>query len=283
MLKKIKLMLISLLFANAAIADRIEFMPTSTLKGPQGKLITMITEQAKSSNIQFAPSLKNGCGEAVNIFNTTKDPIAIIWSDTAIRHSNKTKQNCVIDFKNATPIMVAASTYEFCTLANAPLSNTNVNRFGVIVTRPTTELLRLMNSNKQGYRFKNVTYKSSGTVLQAIVNKEIDIGMLSTDAAKSAVKKGTIKCLYTTGSTQFGQQPVGKFFGEKSPLADIRLGMMMFVKNFTPAQIKRLKQSLNNEFVARMENRDFFGVKVGIDANTQQAFINTATDKARYQ
>jgi hypothetical protein len=278
-----KIILVCLLFANTAMADRIEFMPTSTLKGPQGKMIKMITEQVKLTDIQFVPSLKNGCGEAVNIFNTTKDPVAIIWSDTNIRTSNRTKQNCMIDFNTAKPIIVASETYEFCTLSNVSLSKKAVNRFGIIISRPTNELLRLMNSNKQGYTFKNVTYKSSNAVLQAILNREVEIGMLSTGAAKNAVKAGTIKCLYTTGSSQFGQQPVSKFFGEPSPLSEIRLGMMMFVRNFTPEQIKKLEQSLDKRFIAKLEKSDLFGVKVGIDLVAQEAFINTAKDKARYQ
>lgn len=281
-MKKLTLILTALLFSNVALAERIEFMPTSTLKGPQGKIIRMVTEQAKSSGFEFVPSEKNSCGEAVNIFNTTKEPIAIIWSDTNIRTSNRTKQNCVIDFKTATPIMVAAETYEFCTLSGASLSTVEVNRFGVISTRPTNELSRLINSNKQGYKFKNVIYKSSGSVLQAILNREIDLGMLSTGAAKTAVKAGTIKCLYTTGSTQFGQKPVSTFFGEQSPLANIQLGMMMFVRNFTPAQIKKLKQNLDSTFVTKLEKSDLFGVKVGIDWKTQEAFIKTAENKAKY-
>lgn len=281
-MKKLTLIL-TLLFSNVALADRIEFMPTSTLKGPQGNIIRMITEQAKAADIELVPAQKNGCGEAVNVFNTSKNPIAIIWSDTNIRTGQRIKQDCVIDFKSSTPILVTSSTYEFCTLADKKLSKTAVNNFGVIRTRPTNELLRLMNSNKQGYKFKNVLYKSSGSVLQAILNREVDMGMLSTGKAQSAIKKGTIKCHYTTGATSFGQEPVSKFFGEASPLSEIRLGMMMFVRNFTPEQIKRLEKSLDDKFVFSLDNSNLFGTKVGIDADTQKEFVRIAENKANYK
>jgi hypothetical protein len=281
-IKKIFISLICVLFTTASIADRIEIMPTSTLKGPHGTVIRLVTEITKSK-FDFVPSAKNSCGEAVKMFNEAKGPIAITWSDTMYKNTEKTKQNCIINFDQATPIAVIYAPYELCVLPTTKLTANGNYKFGNNKFNPRFTQLDAMNSNKQGMKFSDVLYPSSGAVLQGLLNKEIDIGMIATGNVRTAIKKGTIRCLYTTGATKYGQRPVSEFYGIKSPLSEFRLGMMLFVRNFSPEQITKLKATLaKGNFIGKLENLDMVKVRLNLTKTDVVNFQNSAKEKVKF-
>ena len=100
-----------------------------------------------------------------------------------------------------------------------------------------------MNSNDKNIKFKNVNYEGSANVVTALINKEIDVGIVLLQSAASAIKAGSIKCMYSTGSKNYGQQPLDNFAG-KHPIAELQLGSMFFVKNMNDGQIDFLKKTL---------------------------------------
>ena len=281
MLKKITMFLMSMLITTSAMADRIEFIPTSTLGGPHGTVIRLITEIAKPAGFDFAPTLKNGCGEAVSTFNNAKGPIAITWSDTMYKNGARTKQNCEVNFKESVAIAVYDAPYEVCTLPGVELKKNNTYTLGNNQFNPRVTHLKLMNSNKQGIKFKDVIYPSSGKVLQGLINKEIDVGYIATGNALSAIKAGSIKCLYTTGATKYGQKPLSDFTGKKEPnLSEWRLGILVFVRNFTPEQLSALKDALKKgNLVSRLEASDMVNVSTTVSKSDIEDFKKKAKAK----
>lgn len=281
MLKKITMFLMSMLFATSVMAERIEFIPTSTLGGPHGTVIRLITEIAKPSGFDFAPTLKNGCGEAVSTFNNAKGPIAITWSDTMYKNGARTKQNCEVNFKESVAIAILDAPYEVCTLPGVELKKNKIYSFGNNQFNPKISQLRLMNSNTQGIKFKDVVYPSSGKVLQGLINKEIDVGFIATGNALSAIKAGSIKCLYTTGATKYGQKPLSYFTGTKEPnLSEFRLGILVFVRNFTPKQLSELTDALKKgNLVSKLEASDMINVSTTITGSDIERFKRRAKGK----
>lgn len=280
-MKKIIFLIISTFFAISASAKNIEILTTASLKGPQGIVINTISELTKNSAIEFQAQQTSSCGEAIDIFNNAKEPIAILWSDTMIKHTETTKQNCVINFETAKPIAETFAGYEVCVAKGVELKNGTELTLGNIKFNPYISQLTYMNGNNKNIKFKNVIYEGSSTVVGALINKEINVGIVATTNAASAIKSGSIHCLYSTGSTRYGQKPLSDFAGKNS-LSEFKLGMMLFVKNMSTEQIINLEKILANGFIDAMDKQDLINSKVGINKNDLDRFISTAKKNVQY-
>lgn len=279
---KIISILLSIFFTTSVFAKTIEILPTSTLKGPPGVVINAVSELTKNSSLEFVAKQTSGCGEAVDLFNNAKEPIAIIWSDTMIKHTKTTKQNCIIDFEKAKPIAVTFSAYDVCVAKGFELKPGAKLTLGNNKFNPQISQLAHMNANNKNIKFKNVTYEGSGPVISALINKEINVGITATTNAASAIRAGSIYCPYSTGSTKYGQKPLSDFAG-KNALSEFKLGMMLFVKNMSAEQITSLEKSLANGFVDTMNKQDLIDSKVGISKTDLDKFIATAKANVQYQ
>lgn len=275
-MKKLILASFLMLVANAAIAEKVEILPTSTLKGPHGKVINSVVELSKSAGFEFTASQKNGCGEAVNYFENAKGPIAIIWSTTMIKNGLTSKQNCTINFKKAKAVAVTFAPYELCVLKGKKLEANRSYILGNNKFNPQTTILTELNKNKKGITFTNVTYSGSGPAIAGLINKEIEIAYAATGNASSAIEKGSIDCLYTTGASKYGQKPLSEFTGTDSPLNTYSLGMMLFVKNMSADQIRQLEKSLAKNFEKQMYQKDMVNSKVGINKSDFNKFYESA-------
>lgn len=268
-------------FSTSLYAKTIEIYPTSTLKGPQGAVINAVSELTKNS-MEFVAKQTASCGEAVELFNNAKVPAAIVWSDTMIKHTETTKQNCLIDLEKSKPVAVTFSAFDVCVAkgfelkpgAEYTLANTKFN--------PAISQLAHMNSNDKKIKFKTVTYEGSAPIVAALTNKEVNAGIVATGNAASAIKAGSIDCLYSTGSKKYGQKPLSDFAG-KNALSEFKLGMMVFVKNMSPEQIASLEKSLAVGFIDAMDKQDLINSKVGINKNDLDKFIATAKANVQYQ
>jgi len=282
MKKIISIIILSIFFTTSLFAKNIEILSTSTLKGPQGVVINAVGELTKNSGIEFVAKQTGSCGEAVDLFNNAKEPIAIIWSDTMIKHTETTKQNCIIDFEKAKPVAATFSAVDICVAKGFELKPGTELTLGNNKFNPQISQLSHMNGNNKNIKFKNVTYEGSGPVVTALINKEINVGITATANAASAIRAGSIDCLYSTGSTKYGQKPLSDFAG-KNALSEFKLGMMLFVKNMSAEQIAGLEKSLAVGFTDAMNKQDLINSKVGINKNDLDKFIATAKTNVQYQ
>lgn len=274
-MKKIIITFLLMLLANVAMAQKIEIVPTSTLKGPQGVVANAVVDLSKSAGFEITATQKNSCGEAVNYFENAKGPIAIVWSDSMIKNTEVTKQNCIINFEKASAVAVTYAPYEVCVLKGTKLEPNKTYKLGNNKFNPKGSILQHLNTNKFGIKFTDVTYDSSAAVVTGLINKEIEVGYTATGNASSAIKSGSIDCLYTTGATKYGQKPMSEFAG-KSQLNDYKLGMMVFVKNLSAEQIDRLQKSLQKDFATTMTQQDMVGSKIAPNKTDIDQFITTA-------
>jgi len=281
-MKKIITTILSIFFTTTVFAKNIEILPTSTLKGPQGVIVNTVVDLTRNTGLEFVGKQPTGCGEAVDLFNNAKEPIAIIWSDTMFKHTETTKQNCVIDFETAKPIAVTFASYDVCVSKGIELKSNSTLTLGNVKFNPQISQLSHMNSNNKNIKFKNVTYEGSSQVVTALINKEINVGITSTANAASAIQAGSIDCLYSTGSTKYGQKPLSDFAG-KNALNEFKLGMMLFVKNMSADQIIDLEKSLTNGFISAMDQQNLINSKVGINKADLDKFIFTARANVQYQ
>lgn len=260
-MKKIIITFLLMLLANVAMAQKIEIVPTSTLKGPQGVLANAVIDLSKSAGFEITATQKNSCGEAVDYFENAKGPVAIVWSDTMIKNTVVTKQNCIINFEKAAAIAVTYAPYEVCVLKGTKLEPNRTYKLGNNKFNPRGSILEHLNRNKLGIKFTDVTYDSSSAVVTGLINREIEVGYTATGNVSSAIKSGSVDCLYTTGSNKYGQKSLSEF-AEKSQLNEYKLGMIVFTKNLSAEQVDRLQKSLQKDFATSMTQQDMVGSKV---------------------
>jgi len=264
-----------MLMASVAMAQKIEIVPTSTLKGPQGVVANAVIDLSKSAGFEITAVQKNSCGEAVDYFENAKGPVAVVWSDSMIKNTEVTKQNCIINFEKASAVAVTYAPYDVCVLKGTKLEPNKTYKLGNNKFNPKGSILQHLNTNKFGIKFTDVTYDSSGAVVTGLINREIEVGYTATGNVGSAIKSGSIECLYTTGATKYGQKLLSEFT-EKSQLNDYKLGMMVFVKNLSAEQIDRLQKSLQKDFATAMNQQDMVGSKIAPNKTDIDQFIATA-------
>ena len=263
------------LMSSVAMAQKIEIVPTSTLKGPQGVVANAVIDLSKSAGFEITAVQKNSCGEAVDYFENAKGPVAIVWSDSMIKNTEVTKQNCIINFEKASAVAVTYAPYDVCVLKGTKLEPNKTYKLGNNKFNPKGTILQHLNTNKLGIKFTDVTYDSSAAVVTGLINREIEVGYTATGNVGSAIKSGSIECLYTTGATKYGQKLLSEFT-EKSQLNDYKLGMMVFVKNLSAEQIDRLQKSLQKDFATAMNQQDMVGSKIAPNKTDIDQFIATA-------
>jgi hypothetical protein len=264
----------ALLSSMSATAANIEVVTTSTLRGPQGTVINLIADESKVSGFNITARQTGGCGEAVSYFENATGPVGIIWSDTMIANSEKTRQNCVIDFTKARAVLVTYAPYDICMRKDFKLEKGASLLLGNNKFNPQESHLEHLNQNNLGIKFKNITFDGSGPVLAALINKEIDVGYIASSNATSAIQAGSITCQYSTGSTRFGQRPLSEFAGINR-LSQFKLGMLFFVKNVSDGDLAKLQTSLS-KISPKFEVQDLVQTTVVTDIKIVNQFIDGA-------
>ena len=228
----------------SSIAFANNFYATASLKGPNGSLIRSINSLIPEN--KFVAKQSGGCGEAVANFEGSTTPSAIVWSNSMYRNSRKSKQNCVIDYEKAKPVMVTRVPYEVCVRSDytLPYTTSKPLSFGTNKFVPNQDHLKELNTNVKGLKFYNVIHKGSGHVLSSLINGDIDVGFIARNSAQKAMDKGSIKCLYSSGENrQNGQQPLSSLV-PNTGLATFNLGMMVWVNNMSDNDVEQLVAKL---------------------------------------
>ena len=269
------IVLILFLFSNKAYAQKIDIFTSGTLKSPHGAIINSIANSTEKHGLNFEAKQAGSCAEAVKIFEESNKPIGLLWSTRMIKFSRETKQNCIPNFEKTIPMAVTFQSFDVCVLKDFEFQNNKEYTLGNSKWNPYKSQLKYMNSNNRNITFKNVNYEGSANVVAALVNKEINVGIVLLQSAAASIEAGTIKCLYSTGSKKYGQQPLRNFAGE-SPIAELQLGTMFFVRNMNPKQIEILKKSLEEDFVKEMEKMESINTKVEINKEEFSLYIKYA-------
>jgi hypothetical protein len=269
------IVLILFLFSNKTYAQKIDIFTSGTLKSPHGAIINSIANSTEKYGLNFEAKQAGSCAEAVKIFDESTKPIGLLWSTRMIKFTRETKQNCIPTFEKTIPMAVTFQSFDVCVLKDFEFQNNKEYTLGNSKWNPYKSQLQYMNSNNRNITFKNVNYEGSANVVAALVNKEINVGIVLLQSAASSIEAGTIKCLYSTGSKKYGQQLLHNFAG-KSPIAELQLGTMFFVRNMNSKQIEILKKSLEEDFVKEMEKMESINTKVGINKEEFTHYIEYA-------
>lgn len=216
-----------------------------TSKGPSVIITNQVAALAQPSNIKINPIHSVNCGSAVQKFKNDRTPAAILISHNQYRLSRLSNQDCIVeDFDSAKIMFITHATQEVCTKNGNGIPTNRVATLGVVRFSPYNAITKEMNDNVLVAQFKHVLFNSSDEVLQALVNKDIDVGLLSLSVAAESIKRGAISCPYSTGSSRFQQKPLKEFTGRDSFVNNESVSFMFAVKNLTAADEKKLLESI---------------------------------------
>jgi hypothetical protein len=213
---------------------------------------------AQSSNIKINPIHSVNCGSAVQKFKNDRTPAAILISHNQYRLSRTSNQDCVVDDFDSTKILfITHATQEICVKQNNSIPINRIATLGIVRFSPYNSITEEMNKNVLGAKFKHVLFNGSDEVLQALVNKDIDVGLISLSVAAEAIKSGAIGCPYSTGSYRFQQKPLKEFTGRDSFVNHESVSFMFVVKNLSVIDEQRLMQSIQSlPFKLDLQNID---------------------------
>jgi hypothetical protein len=263
---------------KAAKVTKADIYVTSHLKGPQGDVARAIQDSVK--DITFTPKQLGSCGETTKTINETKDPVFLIWSNSQPQNGAKAKQNCTPDFEKLTPVAVTWAPYEICTTKNFVLADNKEYKWGNNKWQPQVSQEKMMNDSlaSRGIKLKTVTFGGSGPTLAGLINGDVDIAWIATGVAKKAVEAGSIKCLWTTGSTQWGQKPISDLIGKDKQFPLGRLGMVVVAKNIP--NIDEIIKKLDGPVKKVMAAQDNVDTKAGLSRKELNDFVDYAKSMA---
>ena len=216
-----------------------------TSKGPAVVITNQVANLAKTNNITINTIHSVNCGSAIQKFKNEKSPAAILISHNQYRLSRSSNQDCVIDdFESTKVIFITHATQEVCVKGQNNIPTNRIATLGLVRFSPYNAITIEMNKNVMDTKFKHVLFNSSDEVLQALVNKDIDVGFMSLSVSAEAIKSGTIKCLYSTGSNKFQQLPLRQFTGRDTFVNQESVSFMLVVKNLSFADELKLSESI---------------------------------------
>lgn len=229
-----------------------------TSKGPAVIITNQVGALAQSNDIKINPIHSVNCGSAVQKFKNDRTPAAILISHNQYRLSRSSNQDCVIDdFDSAKILFITHATQEVCVKQNNSIPVNRIATLGIVRFSPYNSITEEMNKNVIDAKFKHVLFNSSDEVLQALVNKDIDTGLISLSVAAEAIKSGAISCPYSTGSFRFQQKPLKEFTGRDSFINHESVSFMFVVKNLSVIDEQRLMQSIQSlPFKLDLQNID---------------------------
>lgn len=235
------------LMSLSSLLRATEIQTYLTSKGPAVIITNQVAALAQSSNIKINPIQSVNCGSAVQKFKNARTPSAILISHNQYRLSRTSNQDCVVDdFDSAKILFIAHATQEVCTKKNNSIPINRIATLGIVKFSPYNSITEEMNKNVLDARFKYVLFSSSDEILQALVNKDIDVGLMSLSVAAEAIKSGSINCPYSTGSSKFQQNPLKEFTGRDSFVNHESVSFMFVVKNLSVTDEQKLMQSIRS-------------------------------------
>lgn len=269
-----KYFLTACLLLTASVASANEFYATAPLASPHGTLIRNILAVTDYQN--FQAKQPSGCGEGVSLFESDKNPVAIVWSNSAYRSTRRTNQNCVIDITAATPILEVRMPYQLCVKPGFNWEDQKGKKltFGNTKFNPRKLHNENMNNNKLGIEFRTVTFGSSSAIAKGIIAGDIDVGLVAYGDAVGPLEKGSIKCTHSTGDYSHGEVPLVDFIGP-GYASSFQLRMTVWTRNMSSDQNAEFIKKLQ-PLKARLEKQAMNGIKIGMTPNDVADFINDA-------
>lgn len=183
------------------------------------------------------------CEEAKQKFEKNDEQIMIYNANVGIAAMSK-NLNCELS-KNVTPdkmIFSGAAYYKICTSEKKPkdlkAEKVTLGMASVIHSKGLIE-----DYNKNGYKMVGVPFGGSKDVLTAVINGDIDFGIIGDSVANPALANQQIKCVFSTDPREANF--VGKTIKLKIP--DLRIWSIIYTNSADKKIIDQLRKTAQKD------------------------------------
>lgn len=270
MIKKL-IVLFGLVVSSLALAEDVKVMYIGTPQvGPPVILTQAYAQNLKVPNTFI--SMKD-CASALRAVDQNEDVIFFISDMTTMAHQHK-GEDCVPKFKPEDIVGTMATSWHLCRKPNGKALGAGRIAVGVASVLPGPGIVRDFNK-QNGLNTVNVSLASSSQVLAAVLNGDIDWGLLTPGVADPMVADGKLDCPLTfipSGTPQVNKDKyIANYYDMKVP--DLRCTFLLVVKTKNPkVREAALQAAQSKEFAAFLDKGKW------INVNTSGKFVQKDVD-----
>lgn len=251
--------LVALVSSNMVLADDVKVMYIGTPQvGPPVILTQAFAQNLKVPNTFI--SMKD-CAGALRAVEQN-DNVAFFISDmTTMTHQHK-GEDCVPKFKPEDIVGTMATSWHLCHKPGGKSLGAGRISVGVASVLPGPGIIRDFNK-QNGLNTVNVSLASSSQVVAAVLNGDIDWGLLTPGVVEPMVEEGKLECPLTfipSGTNVVKKDKyIANYYDMKVP--DLRCTFLLVVKSKDPKVREAVLQAAQSkEFAAFLDKGKWINV-----------------------
>lgn len=239
-----KILITLLMLATSAGAADLTFTNPAPKNGSQEVLAQKTAKMLESVGIQSSYVGTGVCTDSVGLYNTTKEPTVIVYTNNWPRISKNKNLPCVPDLSDSKVLLHLSVPLWMCTSTGDRQFKPG-QRFASFTSSPVLDLVADFNQ-QNGTDLKPVPIPTSAEILLGMLNKDIEWSMVlkTTPGVKEAHESGKIACLYTN-TAKDSSLP---YFYDKYKMSSstaFKLDFYFFARNLGAKQEKQLRTLLD--------------------------------------
>ena len=190
------------------VANATVFINGGSRTSPTTSFVQLMST---NTNDRSSVRLTQDCSSAVDLARSTADSIALVTVDQAFSLQRSSGRSCT-DIADATVLLATESYMKICraTGSTASLTDTNVT-LGRASVQPVHEFVDDLNTNNN-LSVVGIPMRGSGDVVTALVNGDVDLGVIAASTAATAEQSGRIECMYDTLPYERSEQSINRFY-----------------------------------------------------------------------
>jgi len=227
------------LMSSVAFAADLTVVNPSNKSSPSTVLAQVFQEAVPNSEFYQSQT----CEDAIKKLESTPNSAIVYNANVGIA---ATKKGLKCDFNTATKdntVFIGESFYQLCTSAKSPKTFEGKRvTFGAASVALSPGLIDDYNK-ANNLNLVAVPYGGTKDVIAAIINGDVDIGMVGSAMADKSIKTGNITCMHSTDPT--AENFIGKKY--KLIIPGLRIKEMIYVNSSDPKVIETFRAATQSE------------------------------------
>lgn len=244
---------------------------------------TTVYAQAYASTLgNTSLQVTKDCGSAVEQAHKNQRALYLV-SNFQIADAARSNQRCDLDINTKNVLSISSIYFKYCRL---PLSKKTLTTPNVTIGRasmhPISAFTKDFNSNNNA-SVTVIPYKGSKDIVTAVLNGDIDYGLISLDVADPIEQQGKVVCDYdTTEKGSATRKSLNDHFNLKLNGFALKF-ILVAVGDFTPSDLKQYKDAFNSsEFQQYLKNNYYFDIVKSVTDSDIKLLNRNITDLTKY-
>jgi len=282
------LIIVTLITATAASVGLLSWLGLE-----KGRIVVVNGGTSTSPTSVFAKSyvsayqegdfqLGKNCDDTQKVAQKYSNSVRLLTNDhiaSAIRRG----EACDTNINPNRIVLVADNHFQVCRLPETSIKLTDAGvTLGRASVHPVEAFNADFNASNPGVDLKTIPFKGSKNVLQAVLNGDINWGIIASSIATPMIEQDKIVCEYDT--TPKGSA-TGKSLNDhfNLNLDGFMLKYMLVAENTKTVTIDELKKAANSaEFQMYLVKGGFYNISTNVTASHVADIVKSGIEKANY-